>query len=300
MAVLQTEQGESRMMCSMTAFARQEADTDFGSLTWEIRSLNHRYLELGVRLPEELRSMESAVRERVNARLGRGKVECSCRFRAAAAGAAPVAVDLDNLARVLAACDEVSGRLPQAVSLNPLDLLRWPGVLREELVDTGPLMQAALVLLDKTLDELLSSRRREGEQIKSILLQRCDDMSKLVEQARTCLPEIRAGLREKLEMRLADIDVVADPGRFEQELVMQLQKIDVDEEMDRLESHIGEVRRVLSRKEPVGRRLDFMMQELNREANTLGSKSVVTETSNISVELKVLIEQMREQVQNLE
>lgn len=288
------------MMCSMTAFARQETDTDFGSLAWEIRSLNHRYLELGVRLPEELRAMESAARERVNARLGRGKVECSCRFRPATAGAAPVAVDPDNLARVLAACEEVSSRLPQAVPLNPLELLRWPGVLREELVDTGPLMQAALALLDKTLDELLSSRRREGEQIKSILLQRCDDMSKLVEQARTCLPEIRAGLREKLEMRLADIDVGADPGRFEQELVIQLQKIDVDEEMDRLESHIGEVRRVLSRKEPVGRRLDFLMQELNREANTLGSKSVVTETSNISVELKVLIEQMREQVQNLE
>jgi uncharacterized protein (TIGR00255 family) len=288
------------MMCSMTAFARQETDTDFGSLAWEIRSLNHRYLELGVRLPEELRAMESAVRERVNARLGRGKVECSCRFRPATAGAAPVAVDPDNLARVLAACEEVSSRLPQAVPLNPLELLRWPGVLREELVDTGPLMQAALALLDRTLDELLQSRGREGEQIKSILLQRCDDMSKLVMQARACLPEIRAGLREKLETRLADIDVGADPGRLEQELVIQLQKIDVDEEMDRLESHIGEVRRVLSRKEPVGRRLDFLMQELNREANTLGSKSVVTETSNISVELKVLIEQMREQVQNLE
>jgi len=288
------------MMCSMTAFARQEADTALGSLAWEIRSLNHRYLELGVRLPEELRAMESAVRERVNARLGRGKVECSCRFRPATAGAAPVEVDRDNLARVLAACEEVGGLLPQAVPLNPLELLRWPGVLCEELVDTGPLMQAALTLLDKTLDELLQSRRREGEQIKSILLQRCDDMGKLVMQARTCLPEIRAGLREKMETRLADIDVAADPGRLEQELVIQLQKIDVDEEMDRLESHIGEVRRVLSRKEPVGRRLDFLMQELNREANTLGSKSVVTETSNISVELKVLIEQMREQVQNLE
>ena len=288
------------MMCSMTAFARQEADTEFGSLAWEIRSLNHRYLELGVRLPEELRAMESTIRQRVNARLGRGKVECSCRFRPVTAGTAPVDVDRDNLARVLAACEEVSDRLPQAVPLNPLELLRWPGVLREELVDTGPLKQAALALLDKTLDDLLLSRGREGEQIKGILLQRCDDMSKLVMQARTCLPEIRAGLREKLETRLADIDVSADPGRLEQELVIQLQKIDVDEEMDRLESHIGEVRRVLSRKEPVGRRLDFLMQELNREANTLGSKSVVTETSNISVELKVLIEQMREQVQNLE
>jgi len=288
------------MMRSMTAFARQEADTDYGSLTWEIRSLNHRYLELGLRLPEELRPMESAVRERVNARLGRGKVECSCRFRPATGGVAPVEVDEDNLSRVLAACEDVSSRLPQAVPLNPLELLRWPGVVREQALDTGPLLQAALALLDKALDELLLSREREGEQIRSILLQRCEDMSALVVQARGYLPEIRTGLREKLQARLADLGVDVDPGRFEQELVIQLQKIDVDEEMDRLESHIGEVRRVLNREEPVGRRLDFLMQELNREANTLGSKSVVTETSNISVELKVLIEQMREQVQNAE
>jgi uncharacterized protein (TIGR00255 family) len=173
-------------------------------------------------------------------------------------------------------------------------------VVREETVDTGPLMQAALVLLEQALDELLLCREREGEQIKAVLLQRCDDMSKLVVQARTCLPQIRAGLREKLHTRLADLDLDADPARFEQELVLQLQKIDVDEEMDRLEGHIGEVCRVLERKEPVGRRLDFLMQELNREANTLGSKSVATETSNISIELKVLIEQMREQVQNAE
>jgi uncharacterized protein (TIGR00255 family) len=288
------------MIRSMTAFARQEADTEFGSLAWEIRSLNHRYLELGLRLPEELRAMESAVRERVNARLGRGKVDCSCRFRAAAAGAAPVDVNEDNLTRILAACEAVNSRLPAAVPLNPLELLHWPGVVREATVDTGPLQQLALSLLDTSLDELLLCREREGEQINTLLRQRCDDMSALVVQARTCLPEIRAGLRKKLQARLADLDVDVDPGRFEQELVMQLQKVDVDEEMDRLESHIGEVRRVLQRKEPVGRRLDFLMQELNREANTLGSKSVVTETTNISVELKVLIEQMREQVQNVE
>ena len=288
------------MIRSMTAFARQEADTEFGSLAWEIRSLNHRYLELSLRLPEELRAMESAVRERVNARLGRGKVECSCRFRPVAAGAAPVDVNEDNLTRVLAACKAVNSRLPAAVPLNPLELLGWPGVVREATVDTGPLQQQALTLLDKSLDELLLCREREGEQINTLLLQRCEDMSALVLQARSCLPEIRAGLRKKLQARLADLDVDVDPGRFEQELVMQLQKVDVDEEMDRLESHIGEVRRVLERREPVGRRLDFLMQELNREANTLGSKSVVTATTNISVELKVLIEQMREQVQNVE
>lgn len=288
------------MIRSMTAFARQQADTEYGSLAWEIRSLNHRYLELGLRLPEELRAMESAVRERLNTRLGRGKVECSCRFQPAAAAAAPVDVNEENLSRLLAACEAVNSRLPAAVPLNPLELLRWPGVVREATIDTGPLQQQALALLDKSLDELLLCREREGEQINTLLLQRCEDMSALVLQARNCLPEIRAGLRKKLQARLADLDVDVDPGRFEQELVMQLQKVDVDEEMDRLESHIGEVRRVLERREPVGRRLDFLMQELNREANTLGSKSVVTATTNISVELKVLIEQMREQVQNVE
>ena len=288
------------MIRSMTAFARQEADTELGSLVWELRSLNHRYLELGLRLPEELRAMEAAVRERVNTRLGRGKVECSCRFRPATGGVVPVDVDQDNLARVLAACEDVSSRMSQAVPLSPLELLRWPGVVREQTVDAGPLIQAALASLDKALDELLLSREREGAGIKQLLLQRCDDMGALVGRARSILPEIREALREKLRNRLADLDVDVDPGRFEQELVMQLQKVDVDEEMDRLEGHLGEVRRVLERNEPVGRRLDFLMQELNREANTLGSKSVATDTSNISVELKVLIEQMREQVQNVE
>ncbi|NOR40009.1 MAG: YicC family protein [Gammaproteobacteria bacterium] len=288
------------MIRSMTAFARQEIDSDQGTVSWELRSLNHRYLEIGLRLPEELRSVESSVRERINKRLGRGKVDCSCRYRPGETNATPVDIDEDNLMRVLGACEKVSSRLPQTAPLNPVELLRWPGVLREQSTDTGPLVKTALILLDKTLDELVQCREREGEQIKGLLLQRCEAMGELVVQAREHLPEIRAGLREKLEARLAELDTTVDPGRLEQELVMQVQKIDVDEEMDRLQSHIGEVCRVLGRKEPVGRRLDFLMQELNREANTLGSKSVVAETTNISVELKVLIEQMREQVQNVE
>ena len=288
------------MIRSMTAFARQELDTETGALVWEIRSLNHRYLELGVRLPEELRAMETAVRERVGTRLGRGKVECSCRYRPAASAAAPVDIDPDNLLRLLAACEDVAARVPQSDPLNPIEVLRWPGVVREQSVDTAPLMKEALVLLEQTLDELLQSREREGEQIQQSLLQRCDAMSELVQQARSCLPEIQAGLREKLELRLAELETIADPGRLEQELVIQVQKCDVDEEMDRLQGHIDEVRRVLGRDEPVGRRLDFLMQELNREANTLGSKSVAAITTTISVELKVLIEQMREQVQNTE
>lgn len=288
------------MIRSMTAFARQELDTGTGDLSWEIRSLNHRYLELGVRLPEELRAMESAVRERVGARLGRGKIECSCRYRPAASAAVPVDIDEENLARLLTACGTVAASLPESVPLNPVELLRWPGVLREEAVDTAPLQKSALALLDRTLDELLQFREREGEQIRLQLLQRCDAMSELVQQARNNLPEIQAALREKLEARLADMETAADPGRLEQELVIQIQKSDVDEEMERLQGHVDEVRRVLVREEPVGRRLDFLMQELNREANTLGSKSVAAVTTSISVELKVLIEQMREQVQNTE
>jgi len=288
------------MIRSMTAFARQELDTGTGELAWEIRSLNHRYLELGVRLPEELRAIESAVRERVGTRLGRGKVECTCRYRPAATAAVPVDIDQENLSRLLTACGTVAASLPESVPLNPLELLRWPGVLREVAVDTAPLVKKALTLLDQTLDELLLSREREGEQIREQLLQRCDAMTKLVQLVRSSLPEIQAALREKLEARLADLETAADPGRLEQELVIQIQKSDVDEEMERLQGHIDEVSRVLERKEPVGRRLDFLMQELNREANTLGSKSIAAVTTSISVELKVLIEQMREQVQNTE
>jgi uncharacterized protein (TIGR00255 family) len=288
------------MIRSMTAFARQEAETDQGALSWEIRSLNHRYLEIGLRLPEEVRTAEAAVRERLNARLGRGKVDCTCRYRPSVAGAVPVDIDADNLSRLLVACEAVNARLPEAVPLSPLELLRWPGVVCEEKPDTGPLVKSTLDLLDQALDELLASREREGEEIKGLLVQRCDAMSELVVQARELLPEIRNGLRVRLEARLAELDTEADPGRLEQELVMQIQKMDVDEEMDRLEGHIGELRRVLERDEPIGRRMDFLMQELNREANTLGSKSVAAGTTNISVELKVLIEQLREQIQNIE
>ena len=288
------------MIRSMTAFARQEAETDEGTLSWELRSLNHRYLEIGLRLPEEVRAAEAAVRERINARLGRGKVDCTCRFRPKLSASVPVDIDEENLARLLGACDAVGSSLHYAVPLSPLDLLHWPGVIREEKPDTAPLLKNTLSLLDQALDELLSSREREGEQIKGLLMQRCDAMGKLVVQARELLPEIRAGLRARLEASLAELLIEADPGRLEQELVIQIQKIDVDEELDRLSGHIDELRRVLERDEPIGRRMDFLMQELNREANTLGSKSVAAGTTNISVELKVLIEQLREQIQNVE
>ena len=288
------------MIRSMTAFARQEADTTLGSLSWEIRSVNHRYLETAIRLPEELRAAESAVRERLIARLGRGKVDCSCRYRPTGGALPPVTVDRDRLVRLLAACREVADQLEQSEPLNPIELLRWPGVVREVEMDTRPLQEQALVLLDRTLDELIATREREGDKILDMLQQRCTAMDGLVENARRLLPEIRLATREKLLARLAELPTPADPGRLDQELVFLAQKMDVDEEMDRLSGHIEEVRHVLARDEPVGRRLDFLMQELNREANTLGSKSAAPETTRISVELKVLIEQMREQVQNAE
>lgn len=288
------------MIRSMTAFARQESETGMGSLSWEIRTVNHRYLETAIRLPDELRAMEPAVRERLNARLGRGKVDCSCRFRPATGVLSPVSIDPDCLSRLLAACREVAAQLDQSVPLSPMELLRWPGVVRPEELDTGPLQEQALMLLDETLDELITTREREGEKIRDLLLQRCAAIAELVAQARRLLPEIRVATREKLLTRLAELAAPADPGRLEQELVFLAQKMDVDEEMDRLSGHVEEIRHILQRDEPVGRRLDFLMQELNREANTLGSKSAATETTRISVELKVLIEQMREQVQNAE
>jgi len=288
------------MVRSMTAFARRESDIETGVVSWELRSLNHRYLEVSLRLPEELRALETTVRERISARLRRGKVDCSCRFVPAARSAVPVDIDRDNLKRLLGACETVSSGLSAVTPPNPVELLRWPGIVRDEPLDAAPLMQGALELLDQALDELVTSREREGEQIGKLLTQRCDAIEVQVKKARTLLPEIRTHLRERLQQRLVDLDVDVDPGRFEQELVMQLQKIDVDEELDRLDSHIIEIRRVVAGDEPMGRRLDFLMQELNREANTLGSKSVAVDTTGISVELKVLIEQMREQVQNAE
>jgi uncharacterized protein (TIGR00255 family) len=288
------------MIRSMTAFARQEAATDQGGLSWEIRSVNHRYLETSVRLPEELRAAEPDVRARISARLGRGKVDAACRYQPLDAPVAAIELDPDNLERLLAACAAVSERLPQPSPLNPVELLRWPGVVREREPDAKPLQQAALALLEETLDGLVAAREKEGEKINDLLVQRCAAMEELVARARGLLPEIAAAVRAKLEARLAELDVPADPGRLEQELVFLAQKMDVDEELDRLNAHLDEVRDVLQRDEPVGRRLDFLMQELNREANTLGSKSASAVTTGISVELKVLIEQMREQVQNTE
>ncbi|MCW8874673.1 MAG: YicC family protein [Gammaproteobacteria bacterium] len=288
------------MIRSMTAFARAEADTDLGALAWELRSVNHRYLEVSLRLPEELRGLEPAVRERVGRALGRGKVDCSLRYRPAADTNAPLQLDPEAVERVGRACAELAAQLGQIQPLNPLELLRWPGVQRDTERDLTPLAEAAGDLLDQALEELRATREREGAQIHELLTSRCTTMEELVAAERARLPQVRARLRDKLGARLAELQAQVDQDRLEQELVFLAQKMDVDEELDRLEGHIAEVRRVLERPEPVGRRLDFLMQEFNREANTLGSKSADTDTTRTAVELKVLIEQMREQVQNVE
>jgi uncharacterized protein (TIGR00255 family) len=288
------------MVRSMTAFARREAEGEWGALTWELRSVNHRYLEVSLRLPDELRTLETAVRERAARRLGRGKLDCNLRLKPALRRGADLRLDEQVLGQVVAACERIRGQLPQAAPVAPLDLLRWPGVIQEEGSDPAPLAEAALRLFDEAMNELVATREREGAQIQDILRTRLDAMEPLVAGARTRLPEILARIRDKLRTRVGELTANADPDRLEQELAFIAQKMDVDEELDRLTGHIAEARRVLKLTEPVGRRLDFLMQEFNREANTLGSKSADSETTRISVELKVLIEQMREQVQNVE
>ena len=287
------------MIRSMTAFAAAESETPWGALSFELRSVNHRYLELNPRLPEELRAIEPALRERVAAKLTRGKVDVNLRYRPNDAGATEIRLNdamLDKLERVAVVFGE---RFPK-LGTNFTDLLQWPGVLLRDEVDQEGLRQAALDLLDRALADMLATRQREGERLGVCLRERLDAVARIVADVRTWLPDIRAGLRARLESRLAEVKQGTDPGRLEQELVLQLSRMDVDEELDRLSAHVAETQRVLGLPEAVGRRLDFLLQEFNREANTLGSKSVDQRTTQAAVELKVLIEQVREQVQNIE
>jgi uncharacterized protein (TIGR00255 family) len=284
----------------MTAFARQSDEQSWGSLVWEVRSVNHRYLDLTVRIPEELRSIEMAVREAVAAKLSRGKVECNLRFQVSRAHTTELQVNEGYVKAVLDACQLINKKLHQPSEMNLMDILSWPGVVEEPTMDLAPIKQAAVDLLNKTLDDLLETRQREGNRLQEMVLQRRNTMLELVKAERIRRPELLKLQREKLLGRVKELQASPDMDRFEQELLYLTQKMDVDEELDRLESHFMELDDIFKRDEAVGRRLDFIMQELNREANTLGSKSVDIKTTQVSVELKVLIEQMREQVQNIE
>jgi uncharacterized protein (TIGR00255 family) len=283
----------------MTAFASAEAETGHGVLAIELRSVNHRYLELGLRLPEELRTLEPVVRERVAAKLSRGKVDLGLRWKPAVADAAAIAVDESLVVRLADTAQMFAAKFPQ-LHVDFTALLSWPGVLLDRDTDQESLREAALALLDRALAEMVAARSREGERLGGFMRERLDAIERLVAEVRAHLPEVRAALRARFDSRLAELKQPLEPGRIEQEIVLQVQRIDVDEELDRLTAHVAEARRVFGLQEAVGRRLDFLMQEFNREANTLGSKAADPRTTNAAVELKVLIEQMREQVQNLE
>ena len=288
------------MTCSMTSFSRVQAKDEHGELTWEIRSVNHRYLETLLRLPEELRALDPVVREQITRRLGRGKVDCVLRFTPSASDTAGVRVN-ERLARhIIKAASEIGVLLHDRTSPRSIDILRWPGVLELEEQDLTPVQRKAGELLDQAINGLIEARQREGERLAELIVQRCAAMREEVLKARDLMPRILQGVRDRLKARLVEVSQELDEGRLEQEMALLAQRLDVDEEMDRLLTHLDEVESVLKRTEPVGRRLDFLMQELNREANTLASKSNDVEVTRVGVELKVLIEQMREQVQNIE
>ncbi|GAB2564549.1 YicC family protein [Dyella jejuensis] len=285
------------MIRSMTAYASAEATTPAGTLTCELRTVNHRYLELSPRLPEELRNAEPALRERIATRLSRGKVDVIVR-RGESHGAS-LQIDDAMVGRLSELALAMEARFPR-LRIEFTELLRFPGVLQHAQVDQEAQQAALLGVLDCALDALTATREREGAKLGESLRERLDGIERIVAEVRGWMPDIRVALRARLESRLADLKQPVEPGRLEQELLLQVTRSDVDEELDRLSTHIAETRRVLGLKEPVGRRLDFLMQEFNREANTLGSKSVDARSTNAAVELKVLIEQMREQVQNIE
>jgi uncharacterized protein (TIGR00255 family) len=286
------------MIRSMTAYATAERATEGGTLACELRAVNHRFLELGLRLPEELRVLEPALRERISARIARGKLDFSLRLRSPE-GEGGLQLNATLVRQLSELALDMTARFP-ALRTEFIDLLQYPGVLQARSTDAEVLQAEALALLDTLLDQFVGAREREGEKLAAAISERVDALAARAAEVRELIPVIRAGQRQKLDARLADLAQAADPGRVEQELVLWLQKLDVDEELDRLDSHIKEIRRVLKQTEPVGRRLDFLLQEFNREANTLGSKSVDVRTTNIAVELKVLIDQIREQVQNIE
>ncbi|WAJ37436.1 YicC family protein [Pseudomonas sp. GOM7] len=287
------------MVHSMTAFARHEQATAHGTLSWELRSVNHRYLEPHLRLPDAFRDLEGAVREALRQGLSRGKVECTLRFAEENAGKA-LQVDNERARQLIAAAEQVAALIQQPAPLNPLEVLAWPGVLVADSADPQALNAAALTLFGQALEELKAGRAREGAELAKLLNERLDAILDEVAALRELVPQMLAGQRTKIETRFAEMQAELDPQRLEQELVLLAQKSDVAEELDRLSTHVSEVRRVLKAGGAAGRRLDFLMQELNREANTLGSKAFDPRSTQAAVNLKVLIEQMREQVQNIE
>lgn len=292
------------MTQSMTAFARTEATLDELSITLELRSVNHRYLDMSIRAPESVREIEQTLRNMLSKKLSRGKVELNIRLQinSTSDNSRDLQLNVDLIKQLSMACETINQHFTsvEKAKVNPLNVLNWPGVMQEQQINTKALQQTVIACLSEALDEFIANRQREGEKLVAMLISRCDEMEKIVRHVEQIIPTILDARKQKIMAKLAEFNIEHDDKRIEQEMVLLAQKMDVAEETDRLGAHLSEVRNVLKQTKPVGRRLDFLMQELNREANTLGSKSVDTKTTRASVDLKVLIEQMREQVQNIE
>ncbi|MDH2896940.1 MULTISPECIES: YicC/YloC family endoribonuclease [Rahnella] len=287
------------MIRSMTAYARREIKGDWGSAAWELRSVNQRYLETYIRLPEQFRSLEPVVRERIRSRLTRGKVECNLRFDLDPGAQSTLQLN-EKLAKQLVEAAQWVKMQSDEGEINPLEVLRWPGVMLAEEQDLDAISNELLVALETALDDFISARESEGAALKTMIEQRLDGVSAEVIKVRAQMPNILQWQRERLVSKLEDAQVQLENTRLEQELVLMAQRVDVAEELDRLEAHVKETHKIMKKEEAVGRRLDFMMQEFNRESNTLASKSINADVTTSAIELKVLIEQMREQIQNIE
>ncbi|MDO9047058.1 MAG: YicC/YloC family endoribonuclease [Methylobacter sp.] len=288
------------MIRSMTAFAGNETEIGDLTISCELRSVNHRYCDISLRLPDRLRFVEAGLRSAIAAKINRGKVECSLNYKKQAKNGQSFIINTDAVATLLAATNIIEQQMMGPLSFSALDVLAFPGIQQEPDIDKEQLNLGIATLVDQALAQLLEAREREGAQLKLLIEERCAKMLIFVVSAGKRMPEVLLLIRNKLKDRITELVAQPDFDRLEQELVLLAQKLDITEELDRLETHITEVLRVLSQKDPVGRRLDFLMQELNREANTLGSKSADKEMTKIAIELKVLIEQMREQIQNIE
>jgi len=288
------------MIRSMTAFARLAHNANYGQLTWELRSVNHRYMEPHFKLPDSLRALEPVLRERLREQLSRGKLECILKLTLTGEQQSSLQVNLALARQVIDACQSVHQLMPSSQPEMAINILQWPGVIEDHAVDTEQLHADALHSFDQALKQLRVTREREGHELSQLILERLDGIRAVTKSVRERLPTILQAQRERVLARFAELKLEVDRDRLEQEMVLLLQKADVDEELDRLSTHVNEVQRVLKAGGACGRRLDFLMQELNREANTLSSKSIVSDTTQSAVELKVLIEQMREQIQNIE
>ena len=288
------------MTASMTAFARLQADHSFGTLIWEIRAVNHRYLESSFRLPEALRQLEGGLREMLRQHIQRGKVEAQLKLISSHGTSEEVTLDENVVKQLHSLTSALRTQFSHLAPLSPMEVLRWPGLIVERQQDVKGMEEQALISFSQTVAAFQQQREREGAELQKLIEDRLAQVSSIVAGIRQQLPVILAAQAERIKTQFAELQLQVDPSRLEQEIVLIAQKADIHEELDRLDTHVKEVQHTFKQKGQVGRRLDFLMQELNREANTLGAKSAALELTRISVDMKVLIEQMREQVQNIE